>query len=362
MTTATFASGTKGVKASLLSNLPPHGILLIKDYTTMLTKDKDSRGQILGQMRKIFDGDYRKKFGNAEEVAWTGKLGMIAATTHEIYSNEMVSANASMGQRYLYYEMEMPDRFDVTMAGTDDDNMNETAKDEEFRQAFHDYLTPILSDVSKQQTEGRFIQPVIDDATRISIAHLAEFSTRARSDVKRNQYSKDKDQELPPSPEMPIRFAKALICTAMGLLLIHRYDNEPEVLTDSDRAILYKIALDSIPLARRMVLKALTTYSSATESALVERTGMSRGFIKLYLGDLTALQMVTIQKTGHNSWQYILKEEYRLLMAEYGGLSMTQQVLDDPDPLSDDPLDGLEPPPTPGPVVDDPVDAQLELS
>lgn len=344
MTAQTFASGQRGGNASLLQQIPQNGTILIKDYTTMLSKDKESRAQILGQMRKIFDGDYRKKFGNGEDVKWNGKLGMIAGVTPTIYSQDVTSQNAAMGERYLYYQMEMPDRYAVAMMATEE--IKDYKAKADMGQAFDDYLNPIISKLQEdQRTEGGFTMPELDFDTRSEIVKLAEFTTRARSAVQRNQYSREKDQEMSPTLEMTPRFAKALVCVAYGLLLIHRADGEPEGLTDGDKAILYKIALDSIPQARRDVLGALTKYSVATENGLIEQLGMSKPFVKLYLGDLVALQLVSIQKTTYG-WNFMLKEEYRQLMSQYRGIEMGSDKLSAPaDDSFNDPL-GPEPPPT----------------
>jgi len=348
MTAKTFASGMRGQSQnSLLAQMPKNGTLLIKDYTTMLSKDKESRAEILGQMRKIFDGDYRKKFGNGEDVQWSGKVGMIAGVTPEIYSQEVTSSNAAMGERYLYYQLEMPDRFEVAMMSTEE--ITDYKAKADMSAAFQEYLNPIIDDVVElQRAEGGFVMPKMDLGTRKELVTLAEFTTRARSAVKRNQYSRDKDQEMRPTLEMTPRFAKALVCVAYGLLLVHRYDGEPEVLTEGDKAILFKVALDSIPQSRRDLLEALTMYSTATENGLIEQLSMSRPFIKLYLGDLVAVGLVQIQKTAH-SWQYILKEEYRQLMATYRGLNMGKQDLDGKDPDAfgtGEPLPTEEPPAT----------------
>jgi len=347
MTAKTFASGMRGQgENSLLNAIPNNGTVLIKDYTTMLSKDKESRVEILGQMRKIFDGDYRKKFGNGEEVNWSGKLGMLAGVTPEIYSQDVTMGNAAMGERYLYYQMEMPNRYDVGMMATEE--ITDYESKAKMAEAFGEYLNPIITDMKElQREEGKFVMPTLSKEIRSEIVTLAEFTTRARSAVKRNQYSRDKDMEMPPSLEMTPRFAKALVCVAYGLKLIHRYDGDEEHLTEGDKAILFKIAFDSIPLARRTILEALTMFSAATEKGLHESLGMSIPFIKLYLGDLTALKMVIIQKTAH-SWQYILKEEYRQILSTYRGISMGSDNLvgtenDDP---SGSPLPTEAPPPS----------------
>jgi hypothetical protein len=229
--------------------------------------------------------------------------------------------------------MIMPDRFDVGMSSTAE--ITDYEANTAISQGFADYLNPIIKDVQRlQKVEGDFVMPKLDVEIRKEIVRLAEFTTRARSAVKRNQYSRDKDQEMRPTLEMTPRFAKALVCIAYGLLMIRRYDEEPEELTASDRAILFKVAFDSIPQSRRDLLEALTMYSTATENGLIEQLGMSKPFIKLYLSDLTALKLVHIQKTAH-SWQYILKEEYRQLMAKYRGIEIGTESLDGEDPLAE---------------------------
>lgn len=328
MTAQTFASGMKGQSQnSLLYQLPENGTVLIKDYTTMLTKDRESRGQILGQMRKIFDGDYRKKFGNGEEVVWKGKMGMLAGVTPEIYSAEITVTNAALGERYLYYQMEMPDRHEVGMIATEEIKDYEANK--VMADAFGDYLNTHITRCRKEQDSGSFIMPKLPESTRREIVNLAEFATRARSGVKRNMYSRDKDQEMPPTLEMTPRFAKALNCVAYGLLMLHRYDEEPEELSEQDKSILFKIALDSIPLPRRVILEALTMYSNATENGIVENLGLSKSFVQMYLSDLVALKLVTITKSYGSGWLYELNANYREIMAQYRHLDMGTKTLED---------------------------------
>lgn len=327
MTTATFASGMKGQSSnSLLYQLPDNGTVLIKDYTTMLTKDKESRGQILGQMRKIFDGDYRKKFGNGEEVIWQGKMGMIAGVTPAIYDPESMAINASLGERYLYYHMTMPDRFDVGMIASEETEY--AAADIAMTQAFSDYLNPHIARCKEEQRSGEFAKPTLNAELRMEIVQLAELATRARSSIKRNMYSRDKDQEMPPSLEMTPRFTKSLICLALAMLIMHRYDNEPEELTEQDKSILFKVALDSIPLSRRMILESLTMFATATESGLVESLSMNKNFINIHLWDLKSLGLVNVQKSMHSAWLFELKPQYREMFAKYRHMDMSTKTLE----------------------------------
>ena len=83
LTEKTFLSGFKGGKGketSLLKTIG-NGVLAFSDFTTILSKNPVSRGEILAQMRVIADGQMTKKTGNSEGVAWKGKIGFLGAST-----------------------------------------------------------------------------------------------------------------------------------------------------------------------------------------------------------------------------------------------------------------------------------------
>ncbi len=130
---------------------------------------------------------------------------------------------------------------------------------------------------------------------------------------------------------MTPRFAKSLTCVALGLLLLHRYDGESEELSEQDKAILFKIALDSIPLSRRHMIEALTLHSTATENGLRENLGADGAWVKLHLNDLNRLGLVSIQKSIGSGWTYELRPAYRELFAKYKNLDMNKGALIDPD-------------------------------
>lgn len=318
LTAQTFASGMKGQgEASLLNNLPDNGTLLIKDYTTILSKDDKARAQILGQMRKIFDGDFNKSFGNGQQVGWEGKLNLLAGVTTEIYSMGAQGSNAALGERYLYYMMEMSDREAVGMMSLEE--IQDREAQTEMRRVFNEYLNPLIKRITNEQREGTFQKLVIPYDVRLDLVRIAELTTRARSSVRRNMYSREKEIEHVNALEMTPRFVKALACIAYGLLLMHRYDEEPEELTEQDKAILFKIALDSIPLSRKLVLTALALMSG-TVTDLRGRLSLPDSTLRIFLDDLVALGVVTITKSS--TWVYSIKDNYKALMDRYSYLNM----------------------------------------
>ena len=104
LTPQTFASGFEAKKnePSLLLRLDRH-ILTLKDFTTVLTMHRDKRGEILAQLREIYDGHYRKEFGNGKIVDWTGHLGLIAGVTQVIDTYSSVAQ--IMGERFICYRV-----------------------------------------------------------------------------------------------------------------------------------------------------------------------------------------------------------------------------------------------------------------
>ena len=89
LTPATMASGMKGKHGednSLLSQFTYGSILIIKDFTTILSKDKEVQKAIVGQLRKIYDGDYVKRYGNGQNTDWHGKVSILAGVTSKVHT------------------------------------------------------------------------------------------------------------------------------------------------------------------------------------------------------------------------------------------------------------------------------------
>lgn len=86
LTTNTFASGQTrtGKETSLLHKMKPGSVLVFKDFTSILSKNRESKGEIMAQLREIFDGKYTKRTGTGDDIVWEGKIGAIAGSTENI--------------------------------------------------------------------------------------------------------------------------------------------------------------------------------------------------------------------------------------------------------------------------------------
>ena len=111
LTEAALLSGTPkkdrrpGAKGGLLREIGEFGILAIKDFTSILSMNREPRTQLLGALREIFDGAWHRDVGvdGGTHLDWAGKVGLVAGCTAAIDSHHQVMA--TMGERFLLYRL-----------------------------------------------------------------------------------------------------------------------------------------------------------------------------------------------------------------------------------------------------------------
>src|SRR5262249_40512881 len=90
---AALLSGTgkkeraKDATGGLLRKLPNgDGLLLLKDFTSVIDMHRDSRAEVLAALREIYDGRWDRSVGaeGGRTLTWQGRLGLIAGCTTAI--------------------------------------------------------------------------------------------------------------------------------------------------------------------------------------------------------------------------------------------------------------------------------------
>jgi hypothetical protein len=318
LTATTFISGMpnrNGESTSLLERLVPNSILLFKDWTTIISKEGESQSIVIGQMRKIYDGDISKSYGNTKQVNWVGKLSVLAGVTEKIHSS--MEMFADMGERFLMFDFAQLDsiqgRKDVGRRAAD--NMDDSIAIGEMKPAFTDFIDNLKIPETL---------PVVDETTKEQIIDLAEFVTRARTPVLREKYNKEKPIIQVYKPERTPRFIKQVLGLAMGLQVVN---GGP--LTDYDRHILSSIALDSIQNIRRLCLKALTEYDQVETAALAVHLGYPTESLKMHLQNLATLNVVEFRKSRHGKDRWRLLDEYRVIMTEHDNIKQIGDIMEE---------------------------------
>ncbi len=310
LTGKTLFSGMKSHEKSnsLIDHIAKNAMVLITDFTLMLDKDEITAKQIMSQFRLIYDGKFNKFAGNSEnQIKKDIHFGIIAGVTTAVYEKQQ--QYGALGERMVYYYFDQPDREAATALALDNIDKTDVMK-AEMGSAFAQYVlaTPVPDKVFPVDTE-----------IKMNLIKLSEMATRARSSVSRNQYSPSKTVTQINALEMPARMAKQLLNIGQGLMALNR---EP-VLTDEDKGILYKTAIDSIPLSRKQVMEKLTAFYKADIHGVAAALGLPYDTVKLHMEDLAALGVVTQHKgAGGTKFYFELKQEYRELISKFKHIDM----------------------------------------
>ena len=289
LTTHTFASGMKGSEdASLLPKLDYGTILVLKDFTTVLSMPRDSRAVILSQLREIYDGSYTKAFGTGKKLEWKGKLGLIAGVTPILDTH--YSIFNVLGERFVQYRIQQPDPVLVAKRAIDFQG-KEAEMREDLAQAMHDFYASLKLPCN----------PKLLDRTQNRIANLAAFCVKARSSVVRSPYG-NKDIIYVPEAEAPPRLAKQL-ATFTKALVICGVKKDPYAITR-------RLALHGIPKVKLAIISVLNQemdYTSLEKIALNIR--YSQKTTRRYLDELYAFGITQIRRASKNrSDRYALSD------------------------------------------------------
>jgi len=311
LTTNTLMSGKQsgGREYSLLQRLSNNSFLTFKDFTTILSKQKETRGAIIGLLRKVYDGEITKATGNDDKLNdWERKIGVLGGSTSTFHSK--MGEFSDMGERIILYTFDQPDKRElgrwIMKHGINDD-----AAKKDMREAFKAYLdSPGL--VFNQQLPELSLE-IQDD-----LLDLAELTTKARSSVERDLYDRNKPITMIHLEEQIARFLKQLMAMAYGLLILNKHDEIGEgKFLSIDKKLLYKIALDSIPMIRRLVLVELTRYTAPTTAqAIGTFMGLTTSTITYALQDLNAYKMVDKQ-VGHGEHLWELKPYWKEIIKKF---------------------------------------------
>src|SRR5215213_1673640 len=106
LTKASLLSGrTGGAGGLLLTHFRNgHGLLLVKDFTSILSEAAGARTETIAVLREVYDGHITRAVGSRDTpLSWAGQISFLGAVTEEI---ELHRATIDlMGNRFLYVPM-----------------------------------------------------------------------------------------------------------------------------------------------------------------------------------------------------------------------------------------------------------------
>lgn len=252
LTAKTFVSGLmlgKGEERRKIDDLLPQldkKILLFKDFTTVLEKDKDERRQIIAQMREIYDGSYSKKFGSLDEkVSYKSRFGFIAGVTPVIDKHWKIMQQ--LGERFLKYRWEEDE--DTTTRRAGENEGKEIVMRSDLQKAIMGFLTNLsIPDVNFPKD---LAEPIIQASKFLAIVRTPIVIQSTRSDFYHDHV---------PCPERPTRLVKQLKKLSKCLAAVRgRQICDPK---DIESAI--KVALSTSPPDRLVILESIQKLENTT--------------------------------------------------------------------------------------------------
>lgn len=289
LTAQTFASGLNyKVDPSLLATLK-HEVLVMKDFTTVLSMRQEERTMILSQLREIYDGRYTKNFGTGKRVEWEGKLGFIAGVTTIVDTH--LSLYQTMGERFIQYRIPQPNDEDVAIMA-----LENAGREQEMRTEIRTAVTKYFNGINiPKVTEIDLPRDIL-----LALSALASFIVKARSGILRDRYSRE--VEYVPAPEAPARFSKQLGTLIKALAVV---DNRKKVTWD-DFFLVLKVGFDAIARNRMDHIIVLCNQTELSTTQVSQATNFSTAGSQRILEDLTALSILSVNKRGQgqaNLWK-----------------------------------------------------------
>ena len=270
----------KGATGGLLRQLGDAGILVIKDFTSIVAGDRKARAQILAALREIHDGRWDRSVGASGglTITWAGRVICIAACTTEW--DRAYSVLAAMGPRFVTIRSSA--RIGRTAAGQR--AIKNTGAERTIREEISQAVAALIADARLAPRDAMLTQ---DEEEKLVAA--ADLVTRARTGVEVDYQGNVIDSH---EPEMPTRFAKQLVLIFRGALSIG-IDRTPAL------ALALRCARDSIPPIRLSVLKDLAAndIDVCRVIAIAKRLHKPWSTIRRTLEALYVLELVVVVET-----------------------------------------------------------------
>jgi hypothetical protein len=283
ITEAALLSGTpskqrgKAATGGLMRQVGEFGILVCKDFTSVLSQNSDTAKLAMGALREVYDGRWDRPIGadGARVLHWEGKCGFIAGVTPAY--DRFASIVNTLGDRYLLLRV-APVNGDLQM----DAALARGNRDAQMRAELTEALHGLIAAVGTGYTGA------LSDASAGRLKRLAGYASRARTAVERDH--RTGRIEVLPEPEAPARVLLAMRQLLGGMQTIGADDA-----TCWD--VLGRISLDCPPRIRLPMTRTLVGEQDWLRTAeLAETVGVSTKAAAWVLDDLALLGLADKKK------------------------------------------------------------------
>lgn len=317
------------IETSLLKRIGTYGIMLFPDLTSLFSKEPTELQEILGTLRHIYDGALTKMTGTGLPIEWEGRLGIIGASTSDIYRH--TERFSSMGERLMYYRMKpvRDKRAATEMALSRQIGGKEL--DEKIATLYSEYIKGVLAmrgDSPEKSVSKQAIERIREAACYASLLRTGVYVAY------RNEGARI---ERIPESEMPMRTALQLMGLARGFVAI----NNGEDMSEEQIAAIERCAWSMGNDERRKTLQILASgtdewiKTGGVGAKIMLETDVARG----YLLQLSAVGIVARKKNsdGQDEWK-IIDNDFKKFVVRMEGIEPED---DDDVPIQADDFDNF---------------------
>jgi hypothetical protein len=296
LTTRSFLSFWKGDRQGILIELGASGLLLFKDFTTILSKCDQERMQIAAQLREIYDGKFGRDTG-ANKYLWEGKMTTIAASTP--YLERLWGVKRELGERFL--TVRWPRTGSVALARK---AAQQRGHEVAIRKRTRELGRALIQSVSGSPRLSP-LPPEMDER----VSALSEILAICRTNVIRDSGGKREIIDIP-NIEEPGRIHKALA----GIVWSHAtlWHRDP---CEDDLRLAVRVAWDSIPPVRRLLLREFKSNIGLSPASLSKATSIPRSTIVWHAEELCALNVLRVAYcTSEGDSEYEPTDDFTFLL------------------------------------------------
>jgi hypothetical protein len=284
----------------LLRKMGKRGVLVIKDVTSIISANRDVRGNVLAALREVYDGRWSRNVGTegGRTLEWSGRIVVVGACTTAW--DRAHDVTAAMGDRFVVIRMDSADK--ITRMNASRQAIGNTGSETQMRDELA-YATGRVIENMRYE-----IEPLSEGELDRLVA-AADLVTLARTAV---DYDYKGDVIDSHAPEMPTRFAKQLAQIVNGGVAIG--------LDRSDAMHLaIRCARDSLPPLRLAIIDDVAENPASTSTEVRRRLNKPRSTIDrqmqalhmLGVLDCDELDTVGVTSKPTTRWYYTLADGIR---------------------------------------------------
>jgi hypothetical protein len=280
---------SKKATGGLLREIGERGLLVIKDVTSILAMNRDTRAGVLAALREIHDGRWSRNVGTdgGQTITWQGRIVIIGAcTTAWDQAHAVISA---MGDRFVLLRMDST----AGRVAAGRKSIGNTGSETRMREELAGAIARLINKCDPKRDLS-----LTELETDVLLA-AADLVTLCRTGV---EYDYRGDVIDAHAPEMPTRFGKQLAQIVRGGISIG-------IPRARGLALAIRCARDSMPPLRLLILEDVAAHPNSTPTEVRRRVNKPRATVDRQLQALHMLGVLDLDEIEYDrktSWHYTL--------------------------------------------------------